>query len=78
MNTYTREEVAKHCTKESCWIVVGRNVYDLTNYMAQHPPGPGMILSLAQKGRDAKGMYSIHSAKAKEMWESLKIGTLSD
>ncbi len=27
MNTYTREEVAKHCTKESCWIVVGRNVY---------------------------------------------------
>ena len=46
--------------------------------MAQHPPGPGMILSFAQKGRDAKGMYSIHSAKAKEMWESLMIGTLSD
>ena len=37
-----------------------------------------MIIGFAQKGRDAHGMYSIHSAKAKQIWESYKIGTLEN
>ena len=34
MNTYTREEVAKHCKKESCWVTVGNNVY--SSYSHNH------------------------------------------
>lgn len=37
-----------------------------------------MILNLAKKGHDAKGMYSIHSIHAKKLWESMKIGTIKD
>ena len=54
------------------------NRYDLTTYIQRHPPGPGMIIGLAQKGRDAKGMYGMHSRKAREIWESYKIGTLEN
>ena len=50
--------------------------FDMTNFLSQHPPGATMILNVAQKGSDAKGMYNIHSPKAKAMWDSLKIGTL--
>ena len=37
-----------------------------------------MILNLAKKGYDAKGMYSIHSLHAKKLWDSMKIGTIKD
>lgn len=37
-----------------------------------------MIIGFAQKGRDAKGMYGMHSRKAREIWESYKIGTLEN
>lgn len=46
--------------------------------MSKHPPGPGMILSASKKGMDTKGLFSMHSTEAKQLWESYKIGTLSD
>lgn len=29
MQTYTKEEVLKHCTRESCWIYIGNVVFVL-------------------------------------------------
>lgn len=52
--------------------------YDLTGYLSKHPPGGQMILNFALKGQDAKRMYSIHSARAKALWESYLIGTIVD
>ena len=50
--------------------------YDMTNFLSQHPPGAAVILNVAQKGADAKGVYSVHNPRAKAMWDSFKIGTL--
>lgn len=33
MCEYTLEEVAKHCTRTSCWIVVHSKVYDVTDFL---------------------------------------------
>lgn len=46
---YTLEEVAKHNTKKSCWIVLSGMVYDLTTYLKNHPGGPEIILNNAGK-----------------------------
>ena len=27
MQQFTREEVSKHCTKDSCWVIIDKNVY---------------------------------------------------
>ena len=87
MQTYTKEEVLKHCTRESCWVYIGNVVfvlcvlfwfrYDLTNYIDKHPPGAQMILNCAKKGQDARGMFAIHSTRAKQLWESMKIGMIA-
>ena len=37
-------EVAKHNTKESCWIVLDSKVYDVTSFLSQHPGGAVIVL----------------------------------
>lgn len=45
------EEVQRHNTRESCWVVVDGQVYDATEVLAWHPAGAEVILQLA--GKDA-------------------------
>jgi hypothetical protein len=40
------KEVAKHSTKESCWIVIDSQVYDVTQFLQRHPGGAAVILKL--------------------------------
>ncbi|KAH7117979.1 FMN-dependent dehydrogenase-domain-containing protein [Dendryphion nanum] len=52
-------EVAKHNTAESCWVVLYGNVYDVTDFIPEHPGGAKVILQLA--GTDATEEYDpIH------------------
>ncbi|KAJ5256633.1 hypothetical protein N7478_012737 [Penicillium angulare] len=52
-------EVAKHNTRESCWVVLYGKVYDVTDFLSSHPGGAKIILKLA--GKDATEEYDpIH------------------
>ncbi|KAK3985689.1 FMN-dependent dehydrogenase-domain-containing protein [Cladorrhinum sp. PSN332] len=56
---FSAEEVAKHTSAESCWVVIHGNVYDVTDFLPSHPGGTRIILQLA--GRDATAEYDpIH------------------
>lgn len=33
----TPDQVAKHSSLESCWIIIGQKVYNLTPYLSMHP-----------------------------------------
>lgn len=51
--------VAKHNTADSCWVVLYGNVYDVTDFLPEHPGGTTAILRLA--GKDATEDYDpIH------------------
>ncbi|KAJ9137879.1 FMN-dependent dehydrogenase [Pleurostoma richardsiae] len=53
------EEVAKHTSPDSCWVILYGNVYDVTSFLGDHPGGSKIILKLA--GRDATEEYDpIH------------------
>jgi len=55
------EELQKHTTRESCWIMVRDRIYDVTAFLDLHPGGAAIILKNA--GKDATALYeSIHSA----------------
>lgn len=67
------EEVARHNTAESCWVILYGNVYDVTNFVPGHPGGAKIILQLA--GQDATDEYDpVHPPGTLE--DTLKEGTL--
>ena len=39
LKSISLEEVAKHDTREDCWIIVGTDVLDVTKYLDEHPGG---------------------------------------
>ncbi|KAH8587600.1 FMN-dependent dehydrogenase-domain-containing protein [Bisporella sp. PMI_857] len=53
------KEVAKHSSRESCWVIVHGKAYDVTEFLPEHPGGPKIILKYA--GKDATEEYEpIH------------------
>ncbi|OAL00712.1 hypothetical protein IQ06DRAFT_275567 [Phaeosphaeriaceae sp. SRC1lsM3a] len=55
----TGEEVAKHNSRESCWVIIHGRAYDITEFLPEHPGGPKIILKYA--GKDATEEYEpIH------------------
>jgi L-lactate dehydrogenase (cytochrome) len=61
--TISGKEVAQHNTRQSCWIIVHGNVYDVTEFLDDHPGGSKIILKYA--GKDATQEYDpIHPPDA--------------
>lgn len=61
----TGTEVAKHNSRDSCWVIVHNKAYDVTEYIDRHPGGAEAILRYA--GRDAMEEYDkIHAEEGIE------------
>lgn len=54
-------EVAKHDSADSCWVIVEGYVYDVTDFLQDHPGGPQSILRLAGQVRSALLYYRSYS-----------------
>src|SRR5262245_25403033 len=53
-------KLARHSSQHDCWVVIHGRVYDLTQFLPEHPGGAGTILMYA--GKDASEAFdSIHS-----------------
>ena len=79
MKTFTREEVAKHNTEESLWMIIDNKVYDLTDFIDEHPGGESVLLDVA--GQDAsEDFHSIGqhlSSETQGLLEKYLIGVLA-
>ncbi|MFO0704432.1 MAG: cytochrome b5-like heme/steroid binding domain-containing protein [Candidatus Andersenbacteria bacterium] len=80
---FSWEEIRKHHSSKSAWIVIKGKVYDVTKYMPEHPGGPQWILDWA--GKDASeafetkgGMGQEHSSFALELLAKQQIGTVEE
>ncbi|KAI0042574.1 glyoxylate dehydrogenase [Auriscalpium vulgare] len=57
------EEVEQHASRDSCWIIVHGKVFDVTDFLDEHPGGSKIILKYA--GKDATEAYEpIHPPDA--------------
>lgn len=76
LRPYTRRQVLEKTSVESggVWLVVNKDVYDVTRFVRKHPPGAGLILR--QAGTDATRHYDYHLESTKHFWRQSKIGWL--
>ncbi len=73
----TMKELQRHNnTEDGCWIVCGTSVYDVTDYIEEHPGGIKSILRRSGSGKDCTRDMKFHSPKAIKLWKSMKIGYL--
>ncbi|KAJ6604787.1 FMN-dependent dehydrogenase-domain-containing protein [Mycena vulgaris] len=71
-------QVAEHNSPASCWVIINNSVYDVTDFLQEHPGGAKIILKYA--GRDATSAYEpIHPPDAleKNLPPSKHLGPLS-
>ncbi|KAI6173594.1 Cytochrome b5 [Aphelenchoides besseyi] len=75
---YTREEVAKHNSSASGWIIVRKKVYDVTRFLNEHPGGELVLLD--RLGGDATIEFygQEHSVDAQIMLKDRLIGLLKE
>jgi cytochrome b involved in lipid metabolism len=76
--TYTMSDVATHKDASSCWTAIDGSVYDLTQWISQHPGGPEAIESIC--GIDGSAAFHNqhdHAARQGNILATFKIGTLS-
>ncbi|KAJ8521410.1 hypothetical protein ONZ45_g1887 [Pleurotus djamor] len=65
MSSWSLEQVAHHNSASSCWVIIQNKVYDVTEFLPEHPGGSQIILKFA--GRDATDAYApIHPPDALE------------
>merc|ERR1719329_935136 len=67
---YTMEEVEKHCTPKSLWIIMNRKVYDVTVFHKRHPGGAAVLLQMGGKDATAAATAAHKSIlPGNLMWE---------
>merc|ERR1719386_214099 len=54
---FTKEDVAKHNSKSSCWVILHDRVLDVTSFLGDHPGGELAILTFA--GKDATEEFDM-------------------
>lgn len=75
---YTMSEVQSHCSLDDCWMVIFDKVYNITDFVYEHPGGDFILLEYA--GRDATHPFlsSRHGSSAYKMLDRYWIGILVD
>ncbi|KAI8586197.1 cytochrome b2 [Geranomyces variabilis] len=71
------QELQRHNSKDSCWLLIHGKVYDLTSFLSEHPGGQRIILN--QAGRDATAAFAeVHSEDviARTLSPNLCVGVM--
>ncbi|GMH44926.1 hypothetical protein BSKO_12883 [Bryopsis sp. KO-2023] len=74
----TLEQCAEHTSRDSCWLAIDGKVYDVTEFLDDHPGGDDIIVEHA--GKDATEPFEEigHSKAARDMLDQYEIGTFKD
>ena len=79
--TFTRAEVEKHNSTNSCYVTIGSKVYDVTEFVDDHPGGGDLLLEYA--GKDVEQILKDatshpHSEAAYDVLDDSLVGFLSN
>ncbi|OAA68405.1 mitochondrial fmn-dependent dehydrogenase [Niveomyces insectorum RCEF 264] len=75
----TAQDISKHNDQTSCWVIVHGRVYDVTEFLPEHPGGEKIILKYA--GRDATAAFDpVHPPDTLDKYldKSKHLGEVAD
>jgi len=78
----TMQEVAKHNTASDAWIIIGNStnggpkVYNVTNYLDEHPGGREVLVLNLGKNADRRFEDNGHPPSARRELEKFLVGEL--
>mmetsp|Transcript_4631 Transcript_4631/g.7907 ORF Transcript_4631/g.7907 Transcript_4631/m.7907 type:complete len:105 (+) Transcript_4631:359-673(+) len=77
MGNVSKDELAKHNKADDCWISINDHVYNVTDFLNDHPGGKKAILMYA--GKDATSEFEmLHKPEVlKKYGEGMKVGPLA-
>ncbi|ORZ02043.1 acyl-CoA dehydrogenase/oxidase [Lobosporangium transversale] len=74
---FSVSQVASHNSENDCWIIVHDKVYDVSNFLNEHPGGKKIILKNA--GTDATKQFdAFHNPGVLEKYGALCIGVIGE
>lgn len=78
--TYSAADVAAHDNKEKgIWVIYGNGVYDITEYVIQHPGGTKILMAAGKSIEPFWEIYSVHkNDEIFEIMESYRIGNITE
>ena len=76
----SRQELASHALPEDCWMAIDGVVYDLTDYIPEHPT-PAVVMTPwcgkeASEAYHTKGYGRDHSPAADALLPQYRVGSL--
>lgn len=79
--TFTRTEVESHNSASSCYVTIGAKVYDVTDFVDDHPGGGSLVLEYA--GRDVEDILKdsdshTHSEAAYDVLDDSLVGFVAN
>ncbi|XP_063222455.1 sulfite oxidase isoform X2 [Bacillus rossius redtenbacheri] len=76
---YSLEQVQKHCSaKDRIWVTFNQGVYDVTEFVQQHPGGDKILMAAGSSVEPFWMLYAVHqNPQVYAMLESMRIGNLS-
>lgn len=74
--TITQEELAKHNSEKDCWLAIHGSVYDVTEFLPDHPGGYEVMAAVA--GKDATTEFEDigHSTQSRRSADQYMKGVL--
>lgn len=77
---FTLTEINKHNRQTDCWMLIDKQVYDVSKYLPSHPSNPDFILPWcgkeASQAWETKTIGRPHSPRAHQLLEKYLVGTI--
>lgn len=74
LGPFNANEVALHNKENDCWIIVDDKVYDITDYINDHPGGDSIL-----KNAGGDSTVGVHGPQhPPSMWDVLKLYYIGD
>lgn len=81
VKSYSMDEIAKHATREDCWLLIEGKVYDVTKFVPMHKGKDAILMGC---GKDATELFNnrpngsgAHSSLARSLMRKFAIGKVN-